>query len=174
MEFVIYLSNFVMPFVVAFIVGYGLLKKTDVFDEFIKGASDGVRLVVGIMPTLVGLMVAVGVVRASGLFEWIGDIAKPVAQAVHFPVELIPLSIVKMFSSSAATGLLLDIFKDCGADSYAGRVASIMMSCTETIFYTMSVYFLSAKISRTRWTLMGALISTIAGTVMAVLLAGMM
>lgn len=172
MRFIVYISDFIIPFVVLYIVCYGLAKKTHVFDEFIKGAEDGAKMVFQIMPTLVGLMVAVGIVRASGLFDAIGTIVAPVANVLHFPVSLVPLSIVKMFSSSAATGLLLDVFKDSGVDSFAGRVASIMMSCTETIFYTMSVYFMAAKVSKTRWTLAGALISTLVGTIMSVILAG--
>lgn len=93
-------------------------------------------------------------------------------QAVGLPTQLIPLLIVKMFSSSAATGLVLDIFKTCGPDSYAGMLTSILMSCTETIFYTMSVYFLAAKVTKTRYTLPGALLATLAGTVASIFLAG--
>ena len=85
-----------------------------------------------------------------------------------------PLTIVKMFSSSAATGLLLDLFKEYGTDSYIGLIASISMSCTETIFYTMSIYFMTAGIRKTRWTLPGALIATVFGIGASIFLAGMM
>lgn len=85
-----------------------------------------------------------------------------------------PLTVVKMFSSSAATGLLLDAFKEYGTDSYIGLVASISMSCTETIFYTMSVYFMTAKVTKTRYTLGGAMLATFAGLVASTVLAGMM
>ena len=78
-----------------------------------------------------------------------------------------------MFSSSAATGLVLDIFKNYGTDSYIGMITSIMMSCTETIFYTMSVYFIAAKVTKTRYTLAGAMLSTVVGIVASVILAGM-
>ena len=81
---------------------------------------------------------------------------------------------MKMFSSSAATGLLLDVYKEFGTDSYLGRIASISMSCTETIFYTMSVYYMTAKIKKTRYTLAGALLSTLGGLIVSVILAGMM
>ena len=91
-----------------------------------------------------------------------------------FPSELVPLTIVRMFSSSAATGLVLDIFKEFGTDSYVGKIASIMMSCTETIFYTISVYFIAAKISKTRYTVAGALLATLGGIWASVVLAGMM
>ncbi len=171
MKLLIYLSDFIIPFTVLFIVADGVLKKVSVFDEFVNGAKNGVKIVAGIMPTLVGLMVAVGIFRASGMFEVIAKIVAPLAGLIHFPKSLVPLSIVKMFSSSAATGLLLDVYKESGADSYEGQIASIMMSCTETVFYTMSVYFMAAKVKKTRWTLAGALLSTAAGMAMAVLLA---
>ena len=126
-----------------------------------------------ILPTLVGLMVAVGMLRASGFLELISRLLTVPAQWIHFPVELVPLAIVRLFSSSAATSLALDIYKEYGTDSQIGLIASIMMSSTETVFYTMSVYFLTAKVSKTRWTLAGALLSTLAGISASVVLARM-
>ena len=90
---------------------------------------------------------------------------------IGFPSQLMPLVFIKMFSSSAATGLVLDIFKTYGTDSYIGLITSIMMSCTETIFYTMSVYFLAAKVTKTRYTLKGALAATAAGIAASAFLA---
>ncbi len=126
------------------------------------------------MPTLVGLMVAVGVLRASGFLTFIGRIFQGVTDRIGFPSELVPLVFIKMFSSSAATGLVLDIFKTYGPDSHMGMITSIMMSCTETIFYTMSVYYMTAKVTKTKYTLSGALISTMAGIILSVILAGIM
>ena len=146
----------------------------NVYDTFIKGAKDGFYTVIKILPTLVGLMVAVGILRASGFLDFLSDIIGNFTKYIGFPGELVPLTIVKMFSSSAATGLLLDLFKEYGTDSFSGLVASISMSCTETIFYTMSVYFLTAKITKTRYTLAGALLATFAGLVASVILAQMM
>ena len=115
-------------------------------------------------------MTAVGVLRASGILDFLANIIGKFTKYIGFPGELVPLTIVKMFSSSAATGLLLDIFKEYGTDSRIGLIASISMSCTETIFYTMSVYFLAAKVTKTRYTLSGALVSTLAGLVVSVML----
>ena len=143
------------------------------YEDFIKGAKDGFRTVIQIMPTLVGLMVAVGVLRASGFLNAVGKLFGGLTDKIGFPSDLVPLVFVKMFSSSAATGLVLDIFKTYGPDSYIGMITSIMMSCTETIFYTMSVYFLAAKDTKTRHTLPGALLATIAGIAASVVLAGM-
>jgi len=172
MNILYYISDCMIPFVILFLVGYGLCKKVDIFDEFIDGAKDGFLTVYKIMPTLIGLMIGVGVLRESGAMEWIAGLLSPMVKLFHFPVELLPLFIVKMFSSSAATSLLLDVYKNYGTDSYLGILASVLMSCTETIFYTMSVYFMTAKVTKTRYTLAGALIATIVGAIASVLLVG--
>ena len=170
MKIFLYLSDFIVPFMILGIVCYGLIMKVQVYDTFVKGAKDGFLTVIKIMPTMVGLMVAVGVLRASGFLNFLAQMIGKVTQYIGFPGELVPLTIVKMFSSSAATGLLLDVYKEYGTDSYLGLVASISMSCTETIFYTMSVYFMTAKVTKTRYTLPGALLATLAGLVASVVL----
>ena len=106
--------------------------------------------------------------RAGGLLEILVELLRPFANILGFPAELAPLSIVRLVSSSAATGLLTDLFANYGPDSYLGRVASVMMSCTETVFYTMSLYFLSVGIHRTRWTLPCALLANVVGMMAAV------
>lgn len=174
MGFLVYVSNFMIPFLIFYIIIYGLVNKKNVYDDFVKGAGDGLKTVAGILPTLVGLMVAVGILRASGFLDFLGRLISVFTERIHFPPQLVPIAIVRMFSSSAAVGLVLDIFKEYGPDSRLGIMTSIMMSCTETIFYTMSVYFLAAKVTKTRYTLAGALLSTLAGTVASVILAGMM
>ena len=174
MQILLYLTDFIVPLVIFGIVGYGLLMKVPVYDTFIKGAKKGFLTVIKIMPTLVGLMVAVGILRASGFLELIANGIGRFTDRIGFPGELVPLTVVKMFSSSAATGLLLDIFKEYGTYSYIGRIASISMSCTETIFYTMSVYYMTARVTKMRYTLTGALLATLAGVTASVVLAGMM
>ena len=161
MRILLFLSEVIIPLILFYIVGFGILMKCDVYEDFVKGAKDGLKTVVQILPTLIGLMVAVGVLRASGFLDMLGG-------------QLGPLTIVKMFSSSAATGLVLDIFKEFGTDSRIGLIASVMMSCTETIFYTVSVYFIAAKVKNTRYTIPGALLATLAGIAASVWLAGMM
>ncbi len=161
MKLLIFLSEVSIPLILFYIVGFGVLMKCHVYEEFVKGAKDGLKTVVKILPTLIGLMVAVGVLRASGFLDMLGG-------------ELVPLTIVRMFSSSAATGLVLDIFREFGTDSHVGLIASIMMSCTETIFYTISVYFIAAKVNKTRYTVWGALLASFAGIAASVILAGMM
>ena len=172
MSFLLYISNLIVPLIILGIVTYGLCMRINVYDEFVKGAKKGFGTVVKIMPTLIGLMVAVGILRASGFLEFLADFIGKLTVYVGFPSELVPLTIVKMFSSSAATGLLLDLYKQYGTDSRIGLIASVMLSSTETILYTMSVYFMTAKIKKTRYTLAGALLATIAGIVASVWIVG--
>ncbi|WP_167957233.1 spore maturation protein [Anaerosporobacter faecicola] len=174
MTFLLYLSDYMIPFVIFYVVGYGILTKTAIFDEFVKGAKDGFKVVVDILPTLIGLMVGIGIMRASGAFDILSNLLKPLMVLLQFPAELVPLVIVKMFSSSAATSLVIDIFKQYGPDSYLGTLTSILMSCTETIFYTMAVYFMAAKVKKTRYTLLGALVATLSGVVISTFLASFM
>jgi spore maturation protein B len=168
MRFLIYVSDYIIPFVFFYIVGMGLLSKQHVFDDFITGAKEGFKVVLDILPTLIGLMVAIGILRASGVLDIVASFLQPLTDRLHFPSQAVPLVIIKMFSSSAATSLLLDIFKEYGPDSYLGRLTSIIMSSTETIFYTLAVYFMAAGVKKTRYTLIGCLIATLTGIIASV------
>lgn len=167
-------SNIIIPALIFYIVANGLISKNNIYEDFINGAKDGFKTVVQIMPTLVGLMMAVGILRASGFLDFLGNIVGGLTEHIGFPAELVPVVFIKMFSSSAATGLVLDIFKTYGTDSRMGLITSIMMSCTETLFYTMSVYFMAAKVTKTRYTVPGALAATAAGVAMSIVMAGVM
>ena len=109
MNFLIFISDYIIPLIFFYVIGYALLQGSDLFADFIEGAKEGFSVVVGILPTLIGLMCAVGILRSSGALDLLGTVLSPLAKLVHFPSELVPLITVKMFSSSAATGLLLDI-----------------------------------------------------------------
>ena len=157
MSIIVTVSSMIIPAIMLFIVGYGMIKKKNVYDDFVNGAKDGFTTVIKVMPTLIGLMVAVGVLRESGFMTDLGNALGKFTDPIGFPGQLMPVTIVKIFSSSAATGMVLDIFKEYGP-----------------VFYTMSVYFMAAKVTKTRWTLSGALISTLTGTVASVILAGLL
>lgn len=172
MSFLLHISNLIVPAMILGIVTYGITTGVNVYDEFIKGAKKGFGTVIKIMPTLIGLMMAVGILRASGFLDFLSELIGKVTSHIGFPSQLVPLAIVRMFSSSAATGLVLDLYKEYGTDSRIGLIASVMMCCTETIFYTMSVYFMTAKIKKTRYTLTGALIATLTGIIASVWLVG--
>lgn len=169
-----YISDLMIPFLMLYIIGYGILNRRDIYNDFLEGAKDGLKTVAGICPALIGLMTAVGILRASGFFDLMGKILGRFTGILNIPSEIIPLSIVRMFSSSAATGLLLDIFKQYGTDSRAGLMGAVIMSATESVFYCMSVYFASVKVEKTRYTLPGALTATAAGVAVAIALVNRM
>ena len=167
----LFLSDAIIPLFIVVILMAGLLNRRNAYEDFVKGARDGLKTAVDILPTLAGLMVAVGILRASGLLDALAGVLGNCVDRIGFPSQLVPLAVVRMFSSSAATGLLLDVYEQFGTDSRLGRIASVMMSSSETIFYTMSIYFMTVKVKKTRWTLAGALVATVAG-IMASVLAG--
>lgn len=170
MRLLLYLSDYMIPIVIFYIVGFAVLMRINVFSSFLTGVKAGFRVVLDIAPTLIALMMAVGILRVSGGLNLLVSLLAPVTKWLHFPEQLVPLALTKMVSSSAATGLLLDLFKEYGTDSVIGRVAAIMMSSTETIFYTMSVYFTAGAVQKTRYTLVGALLATLTGIAVSTIL----
>ena len=172
MKFLIFLSEAMVPLMIFYIVGFGLLSGRPVLDDFIDGAKDGMKTVAGILPTLVGLLVSVGVLRASGFLDFLGELLQMPAALLHIPPQIVPVVLVRLVSNSAAPGLVLDLFKEYGTDSSLGLIASVLMSSTETVLYCLSVYFGSVGITRTRYTLAGGLIATAAGVAASVVLAG--
>ena len=164
----IYLSDYAIPIIIFYIVLIGLQNKHEIFNEFLVGAREGLKIVVELMPTLIGLMVGIGVMRSSGVFDMFVKVIKPITDLVKFPSELLPLVVIKMFSSSAATSLLIDIYKEYGVDSYLGKLSSIMMSASETVFYTLAVYTAAGKIKKTRYIVPGGLFATLIGIICSV------
>lgn len=174
MKLILEVSNLLIPLFILYIILFGMAKKVKVYDAFVKGAKDGLLIVYHLAPTLIGLLVGTGVLRESGALDALANLLTPLGAIFNVPKEVIPLMVVKLFSGSAATGLLLDIYRIFGPDSYIGTLASILMSCTETVLYCMSVYFMSVNVTKSRWTLVGGLLSTFAGLIMSVILASLM
>jgi len=163
MKFILFFSNFMIPFAIFMIILSGMVKKLPVFDLFTSGTERGFQTVLKMAPVLIGLMSAVSALRASGILHLLEKGFFPLEKLLFFPARLIPLIVVRLFSTSAATGFLLDIFSEYGPDSFAGFTGSVIMSCTEAAFYTMSIYFAFVHIKKTRWTLPGAIFSTFMG-----------
>ena len=170
MNLLTYLSDLMIPFLFLYVLGSGLWSGRNIYGDFLEGAKEGLKTAAGICPTLIGLMTAVGILRASGFLDFLAGVLGNVTGRIGFPAPLVPLSLVRLFSSSAATGLLLDVFKEFGADSRMGIMAAMILSSTESVFYCMSVYFGSVKIEKTRYTLVGAILANLAGIIAAVLL----
>ena len=153
------MSLYALPIIILAILGAGLLRNVRVFDAFTEGASEGVRTVIKILPSLVGILTAVGVFRASGALDFVVWLLKPAASLLGVPAEAMPLALLRPVSGSASLALVSDIIREHGPDSFVGRVVSTMMGSTETIFYTLAVYYGSAGIRNIRYTLLAALIA---------------
>lgn len=168
-KILIYISDYSIPLIIFYIVIMGLYNNVNVFEEFMVGAKQGIKIVIDIMPTLLGLMVSIGVMRRAGIFEIISEFIEPLTNAIRIPSVLVPLVIVKMFSSSAATSMLIDIYKEYGTDSYEGILSSVIMSASETVFYVLAVYTAAGKIRKTRYTILGGLFATIVGIICSII-----
>ncbi len=160
-------ADLVIPLIAALIVLTGLIKKVDVFDEFIEGAKENLQTSVSLLPSLIALVTAIGLFKASGLPEALAQLMSPVTSAVGFPSECVPLALIRPISGSGALAVFDGILRDCHPDSYAGRVASVLMGSTETTFYTIAVYFAAVKAKNTRHALPSALAGDITGFIVS-------
>lgn len=166
-----YISTFSVPLMIALFVGLGLFRKVGVYDCFVEGAKDGLQSMVGIIPPLIGLMVAINMFRASGALELLATLLSPLLSTLHLPPDVLPLAFLRPISGSASTAIVTDIFKTLGPDSQAGTIASVMMGSTETTFYTVAIYFGAVGIKNSRHTLTAALAADISGILLSVLVA---
>ncbi len=169
-----YISIFAMPAFIAVFVAFGLIKRVGVYDCFIEGAKEGASCMAGIIPALVGLMVAVNMLRESGALQLISTAIAPALNLVGLPAEVLPLALLRPVSGSASLAVVSDIFGTLGPDSVAGKVASVMMGSTETTFYTIAVYFGAVGIKKTRHTTAAALCADLCGIIMSAVVARML
>ncbi len=155
------ISDYAIPAIFIIIILAAILKKVKAYDLFIDGAKDGIETVVKIMPSLVGLLVAVGVFKASGALDLLILLLKPVIDLLGMPPEVAPLALLRPISGSASFAFVAEIIKSFGPDTYEGRVAATMMGSTETIFYTLAVYYGSVGVKNIRYTLIAAIMADI-------------
>lgn len=162
-------GSYAVPVVIACIVLFGFFRKVPVFDTFITGAKEGLQSSVSILPTLVGLIMAVSMLNASGALDLLSSLLAPAASALGLPPQVMPLALIKPISGSGSTAVLTQIYKDCGPDSFAGRVASVMAGSTETTFYAVAVYYGSVGIKKTRHTIPAALVGDLTACILSAL-----
>jgi spore maturation protein B len=158
-EFLRNISSYALPVVVLIIISIGFCKGGEIYDTFLEGADEGIQVTIRIIPPLVGLITAVGVFRASGALDLFIGVLSPIVEAVGLPAGALPLALLRPVSGSASLALLSELIACYGPDSYTGRVVSTMMGSTETIFYTITVYYGSVGIKKIRYTLAAALIA---------------
>ena len=160
-------SAWLAPLLLAFTAVYGLSRRINVYDQLSSGAREGLEVLLGILPNLVGLMTAVYMLRASGLMEMVGGWLAPVLDKFGIPPETAALLFIRPVSGSGALAIGSELMAAHGPDSYVGRVAAVMLGSTETTFYTIAVYFGSAGVKKTRYAIPAALIADLTGFIAA-------
>lgn len=170
MKVINYISIIAMPFIILIIVFRAIKEKKNVFDIFLKGGIDGVNITLKIFPTLIGLFMAIGMLRSSGIIDFITKIISPILSLIQFPKEVVPLALLRPISGSASMAVATDIIKNNGADSFTGILASVIMGSTETTLYTIAVYTSSVKIKNTRGILIAALAADLTGIIVSLLI----
>ena len=157
-----------MPVIILLIVIYGMIERNKVFDTFLDGAKDGLAIVVNLFPTLIGLFLAVGTLRASGILDFLIQLITPILDFIHIPSEIMPLALLRPISGSSSIAVAVDIMKQFGVDSQLGIIAAVIMGSTETTLYTIAVYTSSVGIKKTRFVLVASLIADVVGMLASV------
>ncbi len=174
MQLINFLSNLAMPLVILVIVIYAFLEKIKVFEVFLSGAKDGIDVVISIFPTLIGLFLAVGALRSSGILDFIVNLISPLLNKVNFPTEIMPLALIRPISGSSSIAVATNIMKTFGVDSQIGMMAAVIMGSTETTVYTIAVYTASVGIKNTRFVLWAALIADFVGIVTSIVVCNLL
>ena len=164
-----FLSSLAMPLIILMIFIYGVIEKKEVFDKFIEGAKEGIKIVINIFPTLIGLFLAVGTLRSSGVLDMAIKLIEPLLHMMNFPTEIMPLALLRPISGSSSIAVATDIMKTFGVDSQIGIMAGVIMGATETTLYTIAVYSSSVKIKKTRFVLVASLTADIVGIITSVI-----
>ena len=162
------ISLWAIPVLLVGIPLVGMIRKIKVYDVFIESAKEGFQVAVRIIPFLVGILVAIGMFRASGAMDMLTNALRPLTTATGFPADLVPLAILRTLSGSGSLAFTTDLVKRFGPDSVIGRTAATMYGSSETTFYVLAVYFGSVGVKRTRHAIPAALTGDLVAAIAAV------
>jgi len=168
MNFINYISNLAVPATILIIIVYGVIEKQSVFDTFLEGCTDGLKVVLNIFPTLLGLFLSITLLRKSGIIDAITNLLIPILNLLKIPSEIFPLIILRPISGSASIAIATDIMKKFGVDSFIGLITSTIIGSTETTLYTIALYTSNVKIKKIKFVLACALLADFAGIVASV------
>lgn len=167
-------SELIVPLLIIFLLAYGLKKRVNTYDCFVKGANQSIDLVVSIFPYLVAIFVAVELMKASGLTALFSIILSPIFSVLQIPPELSELILIRPFSGSGSLAVLENIYTAYGADSYIARCASVIIGCSDSIFYIATIYLSQTKVKKLGYAIPIALVATLVGVVLSCLLCKVM
>lgn len=161
------MSAYILPIFFLFIFVYCIFKKINTYDCFVKGAKGAIKLVVDIFPFIASILIAVALLRASGITDFLASLLSPIFKFFGIPSELCELVLLRPFTGSGSFGILSNIFSTYGVDSYISRCACVIMGCSETIFYVTTVYISQTKVKKLFYAVPVALLCSFIGTVFA-------
>jgi spore maturation protein B len=162
------ISIFAIPFMIAMFLGWGFVKKVRVYEVFVEGAKDGFTTAIRIIPYLVGMLFAIGIFRASGAMDLLVLIISPITNFIGMPADTLPMALMRPLSGSGSLGIMTELMKAHGPDSFVGVLASTMYGSSETTFYVLAVYFGSVNINNSRHAVPVGLLADLAGMLGAV------
>ncbi len=163
------ISLWILPIIILTILTVGLIKKVPIYEVFTDGAKEGFKVSINIIPYLVAIIVCISMLRASGFIEYIGTMFSGIFEYFRVPIDVLPIMIVRSLSGSAALGIFSDIAHNLGPDSYATKLAAVMVGSSETTFYVLAVYFGAVGIKKFRYALLTGVLADIIGIVAAIL-----
>lgn len=170
-DIIITISSWIIPAIILITLVFGIIKKVPVYETFIDGAKEGLKVSVNIVPYLVAIIVAVSMLRASGALDLAGELFKGALAWMKVPVDVLPVMIVRSLSGSAVLGLFSEIANNFGPDSYTTKLSAIMVGSSETTFYVLAVYFGSVGVKKFRHALCAGLFADVVGIIAAILVA---
>lgn len=170
-EFIDVLSLWALPAIILIILTVALIKKVPIYEAFIEGAKDGVKVSFNIIPYLVAIIVAISMLRASGAIDSLAILCSGILEKIHLPADVLPLAFVRSLSGSAAIGLFSDIIANNDINSYTSKLAAIMLGSSETTFYVLTVYFGAVGIKKYRYALLTGISADLIGIIMAIIVA---
>ncbi len=163
------MSEYILPIIFIFLFIYCLFKRINTYDYFVKGAKGAIKLVVEIFPFIASILIAVALLRVSGITDFLASLLSPIFNALGIPTELVELVLLRPFTGSGSYGILEGIFSTYGADSYISRCACVIMGCSETIFYVATIYISQTKVKKLLYAIPVALVCSLIGTILACL-----
>lgn len=167
------LSKIVIPLFVFFVVFYGFIKKVNLYDSFLEGAKEGLQISVNIFPNVLAMVFAINIFLDSNFVYEILRVFEGFLMKFNIPLDILPMAILRPISGTATLAIMNDIFMNCGPDSYAGRLASVLQGCTDTTIYVLALYFGSIGVKKIRYSLVVGLIADLIGITIAFILTAM-
>lgn len=164
------IGNYFIPGVVLIVMIIAIIKKVNVYDEFVDGAKEGLSMSISIFPYLIGMIFGINILLKSGILNNIFDIFKSAFDFIHIPIEVLPMALIRPVSGNASFAIMIDMIKTYGVDSFLGRIVAVMQGATDTTIYVISLYFGSIGIKKIRYALKAGLFADLVTLIMSVLL----